>query len=250
QTFPSKKHHSSLPGAQHNVPPFLTIRPKVEYQVEFGAEVLSLNELLDEWISLYLRPNTDLLRVRVAADNLEVLMSEIHRPADLFHTMQSQHGVNPRFTIGNLYSVLWYLMDLPTGFYLLSHEPKTNAFVNVYQADPNGSLFPMAGWQCTEGIPRTTWRTIDPSILTPVHTHERILPAMFPPSDQGSAYKRNKKKQKHVEYQNSLIELKNKKTKETKRKKNEMKRQNEKKKKKAKDGAAGEANARKFQNSI
>uniref|UniRef100_A0A8D8RXC2 Little elongation complex subunit 2 n=1 Tax=Cacopsylla melanoneura TaxID=428564 RepID=A0A8D8RXC2_9HEMI len=259
QTFPVRFGNQR---AQHNThPSFLTIRPKVEYQVEFGAEVLSLNELLDEWISLYLRPNTDLLRVRVAADNLEVLMSETYRPVDVFHTMQSQHGVNPRYTIGNLYSVLWYLMDLPQGFYLLSHEPKTNAFVNVYQADPKGSLFPMAGWQCSEGVPRTTWRTIDPSIVTPVHNHERTLPAMFPPSDRGSAAKQNKRKQKHVDYQKSLTELKIKKAKEAKKKKNEMKRKKEKEKKeketkekeiKSRDSAAGEANsssARKYQNS-
>ncbi|KAI5737121.1 hypothetical protein M8J76_010241 [Diaphorina citri] len=197
--------NSKEPG---NSSPYLCIRAKVEYQCEYGAEMSTLHELLDEWISLYLRPKTDLLRVRVTYDNLEVIMTESHRISDLSHQIQSQYRVNPRHVIGNLYSVLWYLMELPVGQYLLSHEPKSNAFVNVYQADAKGSHFPMAGWQCTEGITRATWRPIDPSVLTPTHEHNRTLPALFTPSDHITTCRRNNKLQKHQSYQKNVADLK------------------------------------------
>lgn len=37
---------------------FVNFSPKIEYQFEFGAEVMSKDELIREWCDLYFRPNT------------------------------------------------------------------------------------------------------------------------------------------------------------------------------------------------
>lgn len=40
----------------------LLLTPKLEHQVDFGAEAVTLEEALKQWISLIFRPNTSLAR--------------------------------------------------------------------------------------------------------------------------------------------------------------------------------------------
>ncbi|XP_021932865.1 little elongation complex subunit 2-like isoform X1 [Zootermopsis nevadensis] len=178
--------------------------PKMEYLTEYGAQCFTQSELTQQWISLHVRPGTDLYRVRVNACTSEVIMIERRSLQDVAQETIQQTGRPNSIILGTLYNVLLGLVDLDPGSYILSHTPKLGAFVNLWQSASNGR-FKLHDMYKID--PKTTsvsesslWIPIDHSVVTPFHRACNRVPGTFPPTlffrGKPVLKKKNKKKKK------------------------------------------------------
>ena len=113
----------------------LYVVPKLEYHSEFGAECLSESEVIQQWMSLYVRPGVDLCRVRVNVITSEVIMVEQRTLQELGQQCQQQFEFPVSRVLGSVYNILLGLLNLEPGTYLLSHTPQLSTFVNLRSGD-------------------------------------------------------------------------------------------------------------------
>ncbi|KAJ9575755.1 hypothetical protein L9F63_007401, partial [Diploptera punctata] len=165
---------------------FVYVVPKIEYQTEFGAERVSKSELTQQWMSLFVRPQTMLCRVRLNICTSEVIMIEKLSPQELTQESVQLDNSPVSPVLGNVYNILLSLVDLTNGNYLVSHTPQSGAFVNLryytrtgrynlhdkYKvnpfADPENDIF--------------LWNEIDYRITTPYQQAFSRVPGTFPPA--------------------------------------------------------------------
>ncbi|XP_054267250.1 uncharacterized protein LOC128989377 isoform X2 [Macrosteles quadrilineatus] len=159
------------------------ISSKVEFQPEFGATMMTESELNREYVDLYMRPASKLLRVRTIGHTKELMLAEVKTIADITAALQP-HVKNMQKLFDPLYSVLTNLVDLPPGRYMLHHTPKMEVFASLLKEGSGVSQFSLEQY-CSEldsaevnapAIP------IDPVVLTPLHYRDQVAPALFTPA--------------------------------------------------------------------
>ncbi|XP_073982512.1 uncharacterized protein isoform X2 [Rhodnius prolixus] len=171
------------------------LSPKLEYQTEFGAEAATLNEILREWASLYIRPSTTLARVRIDAVKGELIQIQHLTTAELTVECQRLHKFNPRDRLPTVHSILVKISDLPAGTYVLSHKPKNGTFVDLCKSVERSDAVGHFGGGHSYNLhlsynmvdptvvapQRSPFRPLDPAVITPTFKYFKRAPCTFAP---------------------------------------------------------------------
>uniref|UniRef100_A0A1B6E8Y8 Little elongation complex subunit 2 C-terminal domain-containing protein n=1 Tax=Clastoptera arizonana TaxID=38151 RepID=A0A1B6E8Y8_9HEMI len=113
---------------------------KLEHQLKYGKEILSLSQYIREWSSLLLNPGGLLMRVRADAKNLAFDQTDT---VDISNTEQNIgffYNVVVKNQLNILQNVLISLEQLPVGNYILNRMPKGGLFATVYKESENGAF--------------------------------------------------------------------------------------------------------------
>ncbi|KAL4222427.1 ER membrane protein [Mactra antiquata] len=159
--------------------------PKTEYQPNFGYEVDTLNEITRNWISVYTRPNSSLLKARINPFNSEIMMLEYIPYQDLIPA-NSEFSQAQAFT--DLHFILDRLKSLPVGEYILRNNPKKDRYTIMKSTDENtrgkydlhhqhSSLIK------TESPNSIQWTPIDVNLMLPHHRKSNLIPCTYQPKD-------------------------------------------------------------------
>ncbi|XP_072152717.1 uncharacterized protein [Bemisia tabaci] len=158
---------------------------KLEYNPEYGASCSTLSEATQAWADVFIKPRTNLIRVRVAHGDYEVMMAEKLGLVDCVTELKRIHNTTPQHCLNNLYSVLVKLADLEVGNYMLCHKPQDGAFAVLHKAlnERFGSHSLQRSYQknlmaSKESCP---FIPIDLFTLTPANRYLRCVPATFTP---------------------------------------------------------------------
>ncbi|XP_046564307.1 LOW QUALITY PROTEIN: little elongation complex subunit 2-like [Haliotis rubra] len=200
--------HGILKGLTQKTQPVLIV-PKLEYQVKFGVEQVTISEVSRDWISCYTKPSTKLVRGRINAFTSELVKID---ELELNSIVNPSLPFVPSNALASLHSLFLNLTELPVGQYLLRHSKGDNSCQLQKQTDnKRGSYdlkFSYMGFgqsvaQKTESS--VPWIPIDPTVLLPAHRKRGRIPCTFEPSDyipqkqrkmMNTKNKKNKKGQK------------------------------------------------------
>lgn len=162
------------------------ISTKLEYQPEFGAEVTTLSEITRDWGNILVRPQSQLLRVRLDPITGDLIMYESKTVHDLTIEFQRQYLKSPYDKLTSLQALLGQLTELLPGNYLLSHSPENGTFAQLYKEERSkhnyNSNLGYLNVECNNvASSNAVWLQIDQMVLTPTCTHFYRIPAMFHP---------------------------------------------------------------------
>ncbi|XP_052813824.1 uncharacterized protein LOC128240884 [Mya arenaria] len=198
------KYHGFMPdkGLVHLV-------PKMEYQPTIGLERQTPSEVTHNWMSIYVRPNANLVRCRVNPFNSEIIKIEHVEFQDL---IPPDSNFSPDQAFTDLELLLSEIKQLPVGQYLMRSHPARDQ-VTFHQAAPPSERvgYDLHAHQLglAPGVmtrpPVVQWTPIDTRLLLPHHRRLGLLPCMYTPPDMYAGEKqatknlkrkRNKQKKK------------------------------------------------------
>ncbi|KYN40421.1 NMDA receptor-regulated protein 2 [Trachymyrmex septentrionalis] len=164
----------------------LILSPKMEHQLELGAEAVTLEEGLHQWASLKFRPNTLLVRVRIETSTSEIIQIERHTTVSLSNEIKRLYNVKVEDSVHILYNIIERLSSLTPGRYIIRHVPQNGPFAYIYEntIEHRKNAFDLH-WACQtefQTIPKTPWPPIDNMMSTPSLRCFQRMPAMFFPS--------------------------------------------------------------------
>uniref|UniRef100_A0A182MEB8 Little elongation complex subunit 2 C-terminal domain-containing protein n=1 Tax=Anopheles culicifacies TaxID=139723 RepID=A0A182MEB8_9DIPT len=173
---------------------FMNISVKIEYQPEFGAEQMTLSELLQEWGRQLLRPNSKTMRLRINGTTSTIISHHYLELRDIEEELYRLYSVKPRNLITNVWKMLKLIGNFPAGTYLLQRDGKSNQGPSVYgkmvetSAQPSGSAGISLNWadalrQVQYDCPpleQYDWIPIDKFVITQLHRFNTLFPCSFP----------------------------------------------------------------------
>ncbi|XP_046437519.1 little elongation complex subunit 2-like isoform X2 [Daphnia pulex] len=190
--------------------------PKTEYQPWYGAECYSPREINEQWMDLYLRPECNLLRMRLDAYSGHLLVHEQKDVACLEAENSFQYGTQnkPANCLKNVWAVLSSLCDLnlSPGKFLLRHGFHDGICIQVWEStDKESSSLDLhqiyAEIDTTANAVRDVgenWVALDPYAVLPIQRALFRPPLTFEPEEGfkkiirkkgGGKKKKNKKKE-------------------------------------------------------
>nr|XP_050853419.1 little elongation complex subunit 2-like isoform X1 [Vespula vulgaris] len=172
----------------------LLLVPKLEHQLAFGAEALTLEEGLKQWISLIFRPDTYLARVRISAQSSEIIQIEKRTTISINNEIKRLYNIKAEDTLTLLHNVIQILSNVTPGCYIIRHISRNGAFATVYkETDTKGKnildLHTIYGYVQFHTIPNTPWPMLDKLLVTPMHKHFKRMPLMFYPQKESNKRK-------------------------------------------------------------
>lgn len=105
------------------------VRPKMEKQIQYGANVPTKSELSKDWSRVFFRLYSNLYRARLYAPLLEMISVEKCTLLAINNQAFSLYQYKPISCLGVLEKIFQNLTEQDTGNYLLYHLPKHEAFV-------------------------------------------------------------------------------------------------------------------------
>ncbi|XP_078053397.1 uncharacterized protein LOC144478880 [Augochlora pura] len=178
----------------------LVLAPKLEYQSDFGAESVTLEEAIKQWVSLKFRPHTFLARVRISAGTSEVLQVEQRTAMSINNEIKRLYSIKVEDSLVVLHNVIELLSSLSPGRYVMRHTVKEGAFAILYkEADSSGNnTFDLHTFynEKFETLPNPPWIPMDKIVPSPMHKVFERMPAMFYPSNKPSPKNKKLKKPK------------------------------------------------------
>ncbi|XP_076663313.1 uncharacterized protein LOC143366272 isoform X2 [Andrena cerasifolii] len=196
----------------------LILAPKIEYQADLGAESVTLEEALKQWISLIFRPVTFLARVRISASTSEVLQIEHRTAMSINNEIKRLYNVKVEDSLTILHNVIQCLSSLSPGRYIMRHTVRNGAFAAVYKEveSPGKNIFDIQTLYNEQfhSLLNPPWIALDKIIPTPLHKCFERMPAMFYPPI-GKIFPRNRKPTKGKKSDTGMVRrsLRNKKKK-------------------------------------
>ncbi|XP_049290039.1 uncharacterized protein LOC125767476 [Anopheles funestus] len=173
---------------------FMNISVKIEYQPEFGAEQMTLAELLQEWSRQLLRPNSKTMRLRIDGTTSTIISHHYLQMCDIEEELYRLYSMKPCNLITNVWKMLKLMGNFPTGTYLLHRDGKSTQGPSVYgktieksgQTDSTlgvslnwVDLLSQVQYDCSP-LEQYDWIPIDKSIITKLHRINTIFPCSFP----------------------------------------------------------------------
>uniref|UniRef100_A0A182P9C9 Little elongation complex subunit 2 C-terminal domain-containing protein n=1 Tax=Anopheles epiroticus TaxID=199890 RepID=A0A182P9C9_9DIPT len=170
---------------------FMNISIKIEYQPEFGAEQMTLAELLQEWARQLLRPNSKTMRLRINSTTSTIISHHYLELRDIEEELNRLYSIKPRNLITNVWKMLKLMQNFPTGSYLLKRDGKSTQGPSVYGKEGSvvGStsgvklnwedLLNKVEYDCPP-LEQYDWIPIDKQVLTQLHRTNTIFPCSFP----------------------------------------------------------------------
>ncbi|KAK3589604.1 hypothetical protein CHS0354_043065 [Potamilus streckersoni] len=194
-------YHGILREPQYSQFHYVHICPKLEYQLSFGLEQSSVSEVAKNWISLYIRPNSQLLRARINAFTSEVAFLE---ELDIQRVIPLTSSFKPAQAFLLLQRLLCVLLKCPVGQYLIVHTPgEPNCkILKSTEGNKRGSYdlhFKHLGFMtdtASSSADPVQWNPIDTSLFLPQHRHKGRIPATYTPQGFTSEKFKSKKKNK------------------------------------------------------
>ncbi|XP_011859214.1 PREDICTED: little elongation complex subunit 2-like isoform X2 [Vollenhovia emeryi] len=164
----------------------LILAPKMEHQLAYGAEAVTLDEGMQQWISLKFRPKALLARVRIATDTAEIIQIERHTSLSVSKDLKRLHNVKVQDSLSILHNIIEELSSLTPGQYIIRHVPQNGPFACVYKPVNHRKnvfdLHAMYKSMTYETISKFPWPPIDIMMTTPAIKCYKKMPAMFKPS--------------------------------------------------------------------
>ncbi|KAF5272131.1 hypothetical protein FQA39_LY01213 [Lamprigera yunnana] len=201
----------------------ITLVPKMEHQLEYGAALATKSELMRQWCDLFFRPFSHLYRIRLHAIRSEVVQLEEVSLQKVNNEAMHNHQFKPYERLGALFTTFSKLIDLECGNYLLHHNSQTEGFVEILKAVYiiNNAKFDLhkdydvnkCSIASTRDIP---WYPIDVNYILPEHNVYKRMPGMFKPTatilnQKGkTGMKKKNKKNKKNNKKNSNVNCLNK----------------------------------------
>ncbi|XP_017789945.1 PREDICTED: uncharacterized protein LOC108572256, partial [Habropoda laboriosa] len=181
---------------QNKVQRLLFLAPKLEYQVDLGAEVVTLEESLKQWISLICRPHTFLARIRISAETSEILQIEHRTAISINNEIKRLYNMKVEDSLTILHNVVQSLGNLSPGRYIMRHTVRNGAFATIYKEveSPGKNIFDMStiyGKQF-HSLLNPSWIPLDKTIPSPMFKRLERMPAMFYPSNN-KKFSKNKR---------------------------------------------------------
>ncbi|XP_044753470.1 little elongation complex subunit 2-like [Coccinella septempunctata] len=165
------------------------IKPKVELQLQYGANIPTKSELSREWTSLFFRPFSNLYRVRTHWNTAEVVNLEKCSIQKVANEANQLYQYKPYLGLGVLNDVLTKLVELSEGSYLLAHLPKHGSFVSLLKECESVSHSLDLHSEYTDyrisDIVERNWVPIDLNYILPIHESQNRPPGCFMPPLQG-----------------------------------------------------------------
>ncbi|XP_050080250.1 uncharacterized protein LOC126567926 [Anopheles maculipalpis] len=173
---------------------FMNVSVKVEYQPEFGAEQMTLAELLQEWCRQLLRPNSKTMRLRINGTTSAIISHRYLELRDIEEELHRLYSVKPCNLITNVWKMLKLMGNFPTGHYLLQRDGKSTQGPSVYgrkviekpsQTNSAGvclnwaDLLSQIQYDCPP-LEQYDWIPIDRFVITQLHRVNTIFPCSFP----------------------------------------------------------------------
>ncbi|XP_053395639.1 uncharacterized protein LOC123532611 [Mercenaria mercenaria] len=187
------KYHGFISGQG-----LVHISPKIEYQPNFGFEQDTVNEICKNWISVYVRPNSSLLKPRVNPFNSEIMMFENVAYKDL---IAPDSLFKPAQAFTDLHVILDKLKSVPVGQYLLKNNPRKDQFtiMKATEFEERGSfdlhLNNSSIIKCNSP-PSMQWTPLDASMMLPHQRKMNFIPCTFQPKDAKVGEKKQPQKSK------------------------------------------------------
>uniref|UniRef100_A0A182YPF8 Little elongation complex subunit 2 C-terminal domain-containing protein n=1 Tax=Anopheles stephensi TaxID=30069 RepID=A0A182YPF8_ANOST len=174
---------------------FINISVKIEYQPEFGAEQMTLAELLQEWCRQLLRPNSKTMRLRINSTTSSIISHRYLELRDIEEELHRLYSVKPCNLITNVWKMLKLMGNFPTGHYLLQRDGKSTQGPSVYgrkvvekpgQSSPGtgvclnwSDLLGQIQYDCPP-LEQYDWIPIDRFVVTQLHRVNTLFPCSFP----------------------------------------------------------------------
>ncbi|XP_022527930.2 little elongation complex subunit 2 [Astyanax mexicanus] len=183
------------------------VLPKLEYQLCYGAELLTHTEVCRLWAEQLLHTSTASFIGRINAHTSKVAeLQEL--PADWIQNTSC--NFKPARCLNTLHHILKKVTSLPEGRYLLVHKPG-EAFVSIFKANDGNktsrSIYDLQAVHCGPPVPleaKVPWVPLDPFHILPFHQKYKRPPCTFPPCPyQGKKLAGGNKGAKHANTPNN-----------------------------------------------
>jgi len=180
---------------------------KFEYQTNFGAEQMSREELLNEWIQIKFSPNTIIMRYRIHVKSTEILSVIKLKIEDIEMELRNLYNYDPVDAMDILFNVFNCIYNLPQSRYIIQgqrNDKECNKLVIYKEVDENGKhIINNEEFTIIETFTRK-WVPID-KVVTFLHLNEGLAPCCFSYKSSKNAFyiaPKNKKviNKKAVEY--------------------------------------------------
>lgn len=107
------------------------IRPKIEQQLQYGANICSKSELARDWTALFFRIYSNLYRARLYSPTSEIIDVEKCSQSQVELEAQTNFNYRPILGLGVLTKIMAELLTFECGQYVLQHLPKHGSFVTI-----------------------------------------------------------------------------------------------------------------------
>uniref|UniRef100_A0A1B0D4J7 Uncharacterized protein n=1 Tax=Phlebotomus papatasi TaxID=29031 RepID=A0A1B0D4J7_PHLPP len=163
---------------------------KIEYQTEFGAEEMTIEELIREWCQQTFNPNSRTLRIRIDFQTLKILSVKEISLKDIEKDLQRLHGISSKELLQRLWGILSVMKNFPIQNYLMHHESIHDRKVKIYASRETGEhdknflqlsqLFAKVDFKRKPLLEQHDWIPIDDQEVTILHEQKNVMPCAFP----------------------------------------------------------------------
>ncbi|KAM8972214.1 little elongation complex subunit 2 [Pelodytes ibericus] len=175
---------------------------KMDYQMCYGAEVLTDSEICRLWTERLLHSNSLFYIGHIDALTSKFFMLEEVTSDELKDRL---NNFNPANSLVILRHILKKIINLQDGSYLLSHISGDSS-VSIYKSITKKMRGTYNLHEAHSRLPKASsslsvpWVPLDPNLLLPYHVHHGWPPCTFPPQPQGVTgnIKENKQRQSTV----------------------------------------------------
>ncbi|XP_059619736.1 uncharacterized protein LOC132263776 [Phlebotomus argentipes] len=163
---------------------------KIEYQSEFGAEEMTVDELIHEWSLQIFSPESITLRIRIDSRTLQVLSMKEISLKRTEKDLERLYGLTSHDLLQRLWSVLSVMKNFPVQDYLMNHELIHDKKLMIYMCrrsetpDSNhlhlSKLFDNVQFKRKPLLEHYEWIPIDDHEVCYIHEHANVMPCAFP----------------------------------------------------------------------
>ncbi|CAG9804296.1 unnamed protein product [Chironomus riparius] len=155
---------------------------KFEYQTYFGAEKMSREELLNEWIQIkFSPPITIVMRYRIDVRSMEILSVIKLKIEDIENELKNNYSYDPLDSMDILFNLFNCIHNLPESRYIIQgqrNDKECNKLVVYKEVAENGKFITNDDdFKILESFSRK-WFPID-KIVTFLHLNEDLAPCCF-----------------------------------------------------------------------
>ncbi|CAD1469788.1 unnamed protein product, partial [Heterotrigona itama] len=172
---------------QNKVQRLLLLTPKLEHQADLGAETVTLEEALKQWISLIFRPHTYLARIRISAKTSEVLQIEHRTAMSINNEIKRLYNIKVEDSLIILHNIVQSLSNLSPGRYIMRRTIRNGASAALFKLAEGPGKNVLDIHSIYSGVfytlPNPRWIPLDKTLPTPVLKYFERMPTLFYPSN-------------------------------------------------------------------
>ncbi|CAO1412255.1 unnamed protein product [Diamesa serratosioi] len=165
---------------------------KIEYQLKYGAEKMSKEELLSEWCHQRLIPNSVTCRYRIDAKSLKILSIATLSIDEIELELKESHNVIPNELLQSIMNLFSCIQRLPQSQYLIQCKNENYCKkLYLYKAslEDTAKELDCFGFTEIQDVFNRKWIPIDSKILTFINMNHQISPCCFPATNKNKYVK-------------------------------------------------------------